>query len=311
MPFYTDIPPDFPHQPRRVVSLVPSLTDSLLHFQLDHTLVGVTDYCPWTASGPAPRSVEGTKTPDVEAILALKPDLILADREENEKTSLEALERAGSTIWLTFLPSVEAVLAMLSELVRVFRCDELAIQRLRMFEASYRWAALASDPDGGVSYFCPIWQEDHAEAGLWWMTFNQHTYCDDLLSLCGGRNSFASRNRRYPLEADLGLTAVEDAGGRDVRYPRVTVEDVVDAAPERIFIPDEPYTFSEEDVRRLRAALKDTPAVQNGRVLRVDGRDLTWNGVRTFQALATLPAAFHASTDGGMGVADAPVGESE
>ena len=73
----------------------------------------------------------------------------------------------------------------------------------------------------------------------------------------------------------------------------------------------ESFRFSEEDVRRLRAALKDTPAVQNGRVLRVDGRDLTWNGVRTFQALATLPAAFHASTDGGMGVADAPVGESE
>ena len=292
MPFYSDFLDSFTKRPQRVVSLVPSLTDTLLHFNLEGAVQGITDFCPWTSSLPEPRRVGGTKTPDVDVIRLLQPDLILADREENEKAVLEALEREGFDIWLMYLPSLEDVLAMLGELVRVFQCDEQALQRLRTFENSFRWASMTADPAAGMRYFCPIWQGEDVEAGLWWMTFNRQTYCEDLLTLCGGRNCFSARERRYPLQADLGLVEADVAGGRDQRYPRVTADDVVSAAPEIILIPDEPYTFSESDQLRMLSALRETPAVQHGRISRIDGRDLTWNGVRAFRALAVLPAVF-------------------
>ncbi|HEY71562.1 MAG TPA: ABC transporter substrate-binding protein [Anaerolineae bacterium] len=276
--------------PRKIVSLVPSLTESLFDLGAGDRLVGITDYCtPPEADRARLQRLGGTKSPDVEAILDLKPDLILANREENVPETIHALEAAGLRVWLTFPQSVEQAMDVLWGLVNLLRIPEAAA-RLQSLQISLEWTAKAIQPDDMPKVFCPIWQEQHDQAGMWWMTFNRQTYCHDVLARCGGENVFAERQRRYPLEADLGLTAASSEAVGDTRYPRVTASEILDAAPEIIFLPSEPFAFSEQDADQIQRTFAETPAVRSGRVHRIDGTLITWHGTRLARALTELPA---------------------
>lgn len=280
----------FSRPPERVVSLVPSLTDSLFDLGAGGCLVGVTDFCcPPVEAQERLQRVGGTLTPDIEAIVGLRPDLVLANQEENSREVVEALEAAGLKVWVTFPRSVDDVLSLLWALVRLFNVPASG-NRIRTLEVTLEWERRASAQRNPVRVFAPIWA-DRTEGGVeWWMTFNRLTYAHDVLAHCGGENVFADRERRYPLEADLGLVAAEEPGERDTRYPRVTAAEVIHASPELILLPDEPYSFGEKDEATVRRLLADTPAVRSGRVVRLDGRLLTWHGTRLARALAELPA---------------------
>jgi ABC-type Fe3+-hydroxamate transport system substrate-binding protein len=116
---------------------------------------------------------------------------------------------------------------------------------------------------------------------------------NDLLGLFGGINIFAGRQRRYPLEADLGLTDPEPANDRDTRYPRIKLDEVLEGQPEVIFLPDDPYKFAMSHKQILVDALKDTPAVRNNRIYFLDGSLITWPGVRLGKALREMPGYFY------------------
>ncbi len=286
--------PSLAGPPRRIVCLVPSLTESLFDLGAGDRLVGITDYCrpPQDEEGQLKR-VGGTKSPDVETIVDLKPDLVLANKEENERQAVEALVEAGLTVWLTFPQSVEQAMDVLWSLVNLLRIPESAAL-LKNLNVSLEWTARAGVQGIAKRVFCPIWQDEHPEAGLWWMTFNRHTYCHDLLARCGGENVFADRERLFPLEADLGLTEPESGHEHDTRYPRVTVEEVEKAAPEVIFLPSEPYAFEAQHAKRVKSALAKTPAVRADRVHLIDGSLITWHGTRLALALAELPSYLQA-----------------
>jgi iron complex transport system substrate-binding protein len=281
--------------PARLVSLVPSLTGSLGDLGLADPLVGVTDFCPplATASGP-PVRVGGPKTPDVEKINELRPQLVLANQEENEREALESLSAAGLTVWLTFPRSVPDALQILWHLAGMFRSQEAA-EKLRTLERAVDWTTSAAGRHDGTRYFCPIWQAGSREEPFWWMTFNHETYCHDVLARCGGQNTFAERERQYPLSADLGQSAPEPPGERDTRYPRVTVDEIREGSPQVILLPSEPFGFEEADAARLREMLPDVPAVQEGRIHLVDGPAITWHGTRVGRALVEFPSLFQAS----------------
>ena len=285
----------FTSPPRRVVSLVPSLTESLFDLGLGAAVVGVTDYCVHPAETLAglPR-LGGTKNPRVEEICALQPDLVLANWEENTRQTVEALEASGVPVWVTFPHTVVESLEVLWKLVELFRSPE-AGQRLRTLELALDWAISAVDEQRVVRYFCPIWQETTQSGQTWWMTFNRRTYPSDLLLLMGGENVFAERERCYPLGADLGLEPAQDPGERDTRYPRVTVEEVVAAQPEVILLPDEPFAFSEEHSRQIAALLAETPAARENCIHCIDGSLITWHGTRLARALRELPAVLEAA----------------
>jgi ABC-type Fe3+-hydroxamate transport system substrate-binding protein len=280
----------FSQPPARVVSLVPSVTESLFDLGAGSHLVGVTDFCrpPEGEAGRLTR-VGGTKSPNVQAILRLRPDLVVANQEENSREAIERLEAAGLKVWVTFPRSVDEALAILWALVRLFDVARAA-PKIRTLEVTLAWEARASAQGAPVRVFAPIWQGDDPQAGRWWMTFNAETYAHDVLHRCGGENVFADRVRRYPLAADLGRMEAETPGDRDVRYPRVLPQEVIASAPDVILLPDEPFPFSEAEEADLRRLLADTPAVRQGRVIRIDGSLLTWHGTRLARALAELPA---------------------
>lgn len=284
--------PEWEKPPSRVVSLVPSVTESIFELGFGGAVVGITDYCNQPATLPLELiRVGGPKIPNLAVIDDLKPDLVIASQEETSRESIETLAEMGYAIWLIFPKSVEDSLNLLRRLLALFHSDK-AVLKLDSLQRAVDYARMAGMSETPVPYFCPIWY-GHEDQLDWWMTFNHETYPNDLLSLFGGKNVFESRNRLYPISADLGRRSAEPAGGRDTRYPRVTAAEILAAQPELIFLPNEPYVFSEKDQQVIQYALADTPAVRSGRVYRIDGSLLTWYGVRLAKALQSLPDFFY------------------
>ncbi len=279
----------FKSAPRRVVSLVPSVTESLFDLGAGDRLVGITDFCihPQDKLG-ALRRVGGSLSPDLAAIRSLRPDLVIANREENRRQDVEALQAEGLKVWVTFPCTVRAAIDMLWAIVELFRVPQQGV-KLSVLETTFEWASLALASQRPSRVFCPIWRDPPAGQPEWWMTINRATYTHDLLRLCGGQNIFADRERRYPMAADLGEAAPELPGLRDTRYPRVSPSEIAALAPETILLPTEPFAFSEAD-RAVFDAYPDLPAVRHGRIHIVDGTLLTWPGTRLAKALAELPS---------------------
>ena len=280
--------------PQRVVSLVPSSTESLFDLGLGKSLVAATDYCAHPAEALKSISrVGGTRNPRLEDIIALQPDLVLANQEENSPETLDALQSAGLTLWVTFPKTVAQAIEVLFGLVNIFRSDE-AGRRVRILQMSLDWVQLASSDSPGLRTFCPIWQGETPERERWWMTFNQDTYAGDLLTLVGGHNVFADR-RESATPQTISTAKQWGPGAAEagkVRYPSVTLEEIRLAMPELVLLPSEPYSFNEDHRRELRELLADTPAGRENRFHMVDGSLLTWHGTRLGQALKELPPLF-------------------
>lgn len=234
----------------RVVSLVPSLTE-LVWTLRPGALVGRTKFCdaPAEMAGVVP-VVGGTKDPEVGAIVALEPDLVVANREENRREDVEALRARGVRVLVTEIDSVEEAFGAIRELGRELEAVEGA-------EAVVREAqeALAEDSGGpAVRVFVPIWRRPLLGLG-------SGTYGSSLIEACGAVNVLAGRPR----------------------YPEVSLDEVARLRPDVVFLPDEPYRFTEEHAMEFARV---------GPVRVVDGRLLWWYGPRMASSIRALKALF-------------------
>lgn len=261
--------------PRRVVSLVPSDTHTVVALGCGERVVGRTSYCHDALGATV---VGGTKDVDVDAVLGLAPELVIANQEENTRTALEAI--AGKVPLLVSLP--RRVADGVAHVARLARALGVA-KEPAVVELVRRGYALAAEPvpPASARAFVPIWMDPL-------MTMNADTFGSDVLARVGIGNVFDDRQRLYPLAADLGKAAAVDPGGRDQRYPRVTPEEIAARAPDLYVLPDEPWAFADADRARLLAI--DTPATRAGRVRDVSGKDLFWYGAWTIDALPRLRA---------------------
>jgi iron complex transport system substrate-binding protein len=276
--------------PEKIISLVPSVTETLVKFNLSDGIVGVTDYCPPVRFlVKEPQRVGGTKSLDIEKIVQLKPDLVIANREENSKEDIMQLDEACISIWLTFPKTADVVIEDLWVMARIFHMERHLAPKIEALQRSLEWTRLATKEQQPKRYFCPIWVGEHVD---WWMTFNQYTYAHDILACCGGVNAFAARERRYPLEADLGLQPAIEVDLEDTRYPRVAAAEIVEANPDIIFLPSEPYAFSKNDAQKLSELLPDVTAVVTNKIHFIDGRLITWHGIHMAEAITSLPHYF-------------------
>lgn len=272
--------------PRRVVSLLPSTTESLFELGLGDSLVGITDYCvhPEDALAGLPR-IGGTKNPDIDRIVGLRPDLVFANQEENTPAAVHGLEAAGIRVHLSFPRTVRQAIEMLYEIADLYS-NKAARDRVAELERMIN----ASDPAGSgeaIPVFVPVWEGRSGDLD-WWMTINGDTFTHDLLARCGFANVFADRQRRYPLAADLGAAEPEASGERDTRYPRVIAAEIAGRVPRAILLPSEPFAYGQKDVGRIKSALAETPAAAAGKIYLVDGSLLTWPGTRMGLAVDRL-----------------------
>ena len=237
--------------PRRIVSLVPSLTELVWALGRADSLAGRTRFCTEPA-GAVERvpAVGGTKTPDLDAIAALAPDLVIANREENRREDVEALRAAGFEVLLTDPNGVDEALDMIAALGRLLDREAEAARLV----AETRAAMAESDPAGGArpAVFAPVWNNPL-------MGLGDATYGASVLAAAGAANALAGR----------------------ARYPELTMDEAAALRPDAILLPDEPYRFGERHVPAF-AAIAPTAVI--------DGKLLWWYGPRMAGAIRELRA---------------------
>ncbi len=279
---------------RRIVSLVPSLTETLFDFGIGEYVVGRTDYCVHPADALLIESVGGTKNPDIDSVAGLRPELVFADIDENRKQDVDALEQLGITVFVTHPQSVVEAIALLETIFLLLspliskNSAEVLIHGIRNRYNELRSVLHPHRP----RVFVPIWMDP-------WMTFSTGTYADDLLALLGVENVFSGRRRRRSLCEDLSFPSQTESLSESTsaqRYPRLSTEEILAADPEVLLLPSEPYPFGQENSARVRSLLAETTAVKNDRVYFVEGSLLFWWGTRMRFALSNENWAFFAQT---------------
>ncbi|MEV7712536.1 helical backbone metal receptor [Streptomyces sp. NPDC088270] len=215
----------------RVVSLVPSLTEAVA-VTAPGLLVGVTDWCTHPAGLTAAR-IGGTKNPDVTAVLALRPDLVVANEEENREADLAALRAAGTEVLVTAIRTLDQAFEELDR-VLVTACG--AARPRWLDEAEAAWAALPP-PRAPRRAIVPVWRRP-------WMVLGRDTFAGDLLARLGVENAYADHAERYPR---IPLDALNAAGA------------------DLVVLPDEPYRFTADDGPEAFPALPARPV--DGRYL--------------------------------------------
>ncbi len=195
--------------PQRVVSLVPSLTEAIA-VTCSGRLVGATDWCTHPGDLDVVR-VRGTKNPDVAGVVALAPDLVVVNTEENRADDIAALRAAGLAIWVTDPETVPAALAQLRALLAALGATSVGW----LDEASSRWSRVV--PGERRTALVPIWRRP-------WMALGRDTFAGDVLARLGVDNVLAGHPDRYP-RIDLGALPAYDM----------------------VVLPDEPYAFGAGD----------------------------------------------------------------
>lgn len=263
--------------PRRVISLVPSVTETLFAIGAGASLVGRTRYC--VSPDPDVRAIErvgGTKDPDLQRIQALNPDLVLANREENRKPDVEALRARGIPIYVEEPVTVVEGLETVSRLGQMFAVEAAADAIVRrgaqaLSDVKARRAdleaqnALKLTPRKSVRprVVAFIWKDP-------WMVVGSRTFMGDMIETLGGEHLF-----RFAAQ----------------RYFTVEPDEVAAANPDILLFPDEPYAFSEPDLNFWLERFPALSAVRHSRLRPCSGQDLAWYGARIPGALARLQPA--------------------
>ncbi|HEX6813720.1 MAG TPA: helical backbone metal receptor [Planctomycetota bacterium] len=248
-----------PRPPQRIVSLVPSTTESVCELGARSRLVACTRYCtePAAPLASVPR-VGGTKNPSREQVMLQQPDLVLCNAEENRPEDIEWLQSRVPVLVQTPRTVIEAA-ACLRALAERLDLLEAARPWLLRIEAQLAAAGVESLRRRPLRVFYAIWRKP-------WMSVNRDTYIHDVLRITGCANVCAD-------EA--------------VRYPEVTPEAIAALGVDLVLLPSEPWEFDAEQLAELRSARTFAAA----RLELCDGRDYCWHGVRMADGLGRALAS--------------------
>lgn len=233
--------------PKRIISIVPSQTELLFYWGLDASIIGITKFCVHPQDKVKKvTKIGGTKQLNMAQIHALQPDLIIANKEENERSQVEELMK-HYPVWISDIKDVAGALDMIGkvgELVDKKEEGELLMQNIsNEFDK-----LIPSDKKLKVAYF--IWRKPYMLAGT-------GTFIDALLNLCGFTNAI-----------------VKD------RYPELTAGELISTAPDIIFLSSEPYPFAQKHMQEFEKMLPFA------KVILVDGEMFSWYGNRLLYAPA-------------------------
>ena len=237
-----------PFPPQRIVSLVPSQTELLFDLGLSEKVVGITKFCVHPIEARTKATViGGTKNFNFEKIAALKPDLIIGNKEENYQAGIEQLA-ANYPVWLSDISNLPEALDMIRRVGFISGAKEKAEAMATEIDASFA-ALVTEETTISAAYF--IWRKPYMAAA-------KGTFIDDLLLRAGFSNVFAGH----------------------ARYPEISAEQLAAAAPQRILLSSEPYPFNEKHLAEFRAIC---PAAK---IEIVDGELFSWYGSRLRKSAA-------------------------
>ena len=233
--------------PKRIVSLVPSQSELLWDLGLRKELTGITKFCihPKELFHSVER-VGGTKTLNIEKIRKLNPDLIIGNKEENEQSQIEALQKEFP-VWMSDIYNLNDALLTINAIGELTNTKVKSDEIARSIEESFTGLKKA---DATVLYL--IWKDPYMAAG-------KATFIGDLLTRLGMKN------------------VIKDI---DSRYPQLVIENIQSLAPEFIFLSSEPYPFKQKHIKELQSELPNT------KIILVDGELFSWYGSRLLKSVA-------------------------
>jgi ABC-type Fe3+-hydroxamate transport system substrate-binding protein len=231
---------------KRIVSLVPSITETLFDLGLEDEVVGITKFCVHPDKWFRHKArIGGTKNVNIEKVLALQPDLIIANKEENVAEQVHALA-TKVPVWLTDIKTLEDSLQMISDLGVVTGRKDAGSQLATEIAARFEVLPSLLKP---LTAAYVIWREP-------WMVAGGDTFIHHLLTNLGLLNAF----------------------GHLARYPQVDFSIPSQQRPDLVLLSSEPYPFSEKHIAELQQELP------NSHLQLVDGEMFSWYGSRLLQA---------------------------
>lgn len=238
-----------PTSPKRIISLVPSQTELLFYLGLEKEVIGITKFCihPEHQFRSKPR-IGGTKKFDFEKIKALEPDLIIGNKEENQKEQIEQLE-ASYPVWMSDIITFEDALEMIEQLGIITQKKEKAEQLIEQILMAYEPLRIASLNQSKPKVAYLIWNKPYMVAA-------DKTFIHTMLQMAGFNNIFENKER----------------------YPIINSEELAAAQPDCIFLSSEPYPFKTKHLDELRIICP------NATVQLVDGELFSWYGNRLLLA---------------------------
>ncbi|MDP9078789.1 MAG: helical backbone metal receptor [Bacteroidota bacterium] len=236
---------NLPQVPKRIISVVPSQTELLFYLGLYEEIIGITKFCIHPADKfKSATKIGGTKQLDIDKIKSLKPDLIIANKEENERSQLEELMQYFP-VWISDVYDLPGAIDMIERVgVMVNRTTEASNLSNEIIQ-KFNGLKPAASPLR-VAYF--IWRKPYMVAG-------QDTFINSLLQLCGLTNAFDAE-----------------------RYPEVNEQLLIESKPDVILLSSEPYPFKEKHIHELQLI------VPSATIKLVDGEMFSWYGSRLLEA---------------------------
>ena len=254
-----------PAAPRRIVSLVPSVTEILYALGVDDLLVGVTTLCDFPPAARDKPKVGGIVNPSLEAIAALRPDLVIATTEGNREPTIQQLEAIGIRVYVVSPKSFAGVLESITRIGQLVGRDERAERLGRELRRRGADVALRVEdrPRPNVVYL--VWADPVVVPG-------RDTLITDLIRMAGGTSVSADER---------------------IDWPRLSLEQVVAKAPEVIIVGTQNRIHVDDALRRWREQKLLLPALRAGRVHAIDGNLVHRPGPRIVDGLEALARAIH------------------
>lgn len=248
MPVYTDQMNrnvEIPSTPKRIISLVPSQTELLFDLGLDEHIVGITKFCIHPADKVKLKvKIGGTKQLNINLIKELNPDLIIGNKEENERAQVEELMQ-HFPVWMSDINDLPGALDMIQKVGDLTGKSVAGANMVQSITNRFAGLPVAS---GNLKVAYLIWKKPYMVAG-------KGTFIDSMLNKCGLINAFDME-----------------------RYPEVSVEEFIAAKPDIVMLSSEPYPFKEKHIDEFKALMP------NVEVIVVDGEMFSWYGSRLLQA---------------------------
>ncbi len=249
----------FSFPPKRIISVVPSQTELLFDLGLNDEVISITKFCihpsGWFTSKT---KVGGTKTLNIELIQQLQPDLIIANKEENERQQIEFLANQFP-VWISDIKNLDDALNMISAVGAITGKTIVAENLYQRIIENFQQLPQQFIARKKAAYL--IWRKPY-------MTVNSDTFIHDMLLRCGFENVFANN--------DVS------------RYPEITIEQLEAAQPDIILLSSEPYPFSEKHIDELKSSAK----LKNTKVQLADGEMFSWYGSRLVHSPEYFKKAF-------------------
>jgi iron complex transport system substrate-binding protein len=246
----------FESSPKRIVSLVPSQTELLFELGLEEQIVGITKFCVHPFHFKSTKKiVGGTKQVHYDKIIALQPDIIICNKEENTLEMVEELRKICK-VWVTDIRTIEDNFQMITDFGLLFNCRTEAQkwnEKLQFALTDFK-SFIKEKSIQKAAYF--IWKNPYMVAG-------SDNYINEILKL----------NHFQNIYENLG------------RYPEVEIKKIrLEGDPDVVFLSSEPYPFKEED------AFEIGRFTHHAKTVFVDGEMFSWYGSRLLKALSYFKA---------------------